>query len=132
MSQLALLPSARPTGGDVSDEIVYRQATFHAALKLCMDVSGLNDQQIADQIDLDAAQMSRIKKGDMHFPPNKLMDLMDACGNEIPLRWLAMRRGYDLKQKLSAVELENHKLRAELAERQKELEIVKRFVRETR
>lgn len=120
----------RPSGGDVPDELVDRQQNLLSAIKLCMTVSGLNDQQIGDALELDAGQMSRIKRGDMHFPPNKLMQLMATCGNEIPLRWLAMKRGYELKRRLSAVEEENERLRARLAERDREIEIVTRFMRE--
>ena len=35
-------------------------------------------------------------KGDAHFPVNKLITLMDLCGNEAPLMWLANSRGYGL------------------------------------
>ena len=131
MSQLDLLPTARPKGGDVSEEIVARLPNLLAAIKLSMDVSGLNDQQIADAIDVDSAQLSRIKRGDMHFPPNKLVNLMDVCGNEIPLRWLAWTRNWELKRRMSAIEAENLTLRALLVEREHDLDVLKRFVRET-
>lgn len=40
------------------------------------------------------AQWSRIKSGQHFFPQDRLGLLMDACGNEAPLFWLARRRGY--------------------------------------
>lgn len=131
MSQLDLIPKPRHVGGDVSDEVVARLPHLLAAIKLCIDVAGLNDQQVADALDIDSGQLSRIKNGGMHFPPNKLNPLQDLCGNEIPLRWQAMTRGWELKRRMSAIEAENAKLRVQLAERDRDLDVIKRFVRET-
>jgi len=75
-----------------------RRKDFLSAINLCIEVSGLEDKEIRIELGIDAAQWSRIRKGDAHFPPNKLQSLMTVCGNEIPLIWLAHAQGYELRQ----------------------------------
>ena len=72
------------------------QPSFMAAIGLCISSSGLEDTEIVLTLEIDAGHWTRIKRGDAHFPPNKLVPLMELCGNDIPLRWLAMRCGYEL------------------------------------
>jgi len=57
---------------------------------------------------------------------------MELVGNDIPLIWLAHRRGYELKPLLSTLEQQLAAERAARLEAERELEIIKRFVRETR
>lgn len=115
----------------VSQEIVEAQPNLLAAIRLCVQSSGLEDKAVYMGLGLDQAQWSRILKGDMHFPPNKLCDLMDICGNESPLEWLAYSRGKglvmlkseaekradDLQKKLDEAELENRVLMKALGAR---------------
>ena len=75
-----------------------RQKDFLGALNLCMNTSGLEDKEIYMALDIDPGHFSNIRKGKpgANFPPNKLNTLMDLCGNEIPLTWLAHSRGKGL------------------------------------
>lgn len=99
------LPLARrPAVTDVPIEIVMRCRDLLGAINLCIEVSGLDDKEVSITLDIDAAQWSRIRKGDAHFPPRKLPALMDLCGNEVPLIWLARHRGYALVQIESATQ----------------------------
>ena len=132
MTQLALLPSAHPIRGDVSDELIAKLHDEHAAIVLSMQVSGLNDQQLADQLGIDYAQFSRIKSGSAHFPQRKILLLMDICGNEILLRFLVSRRGYGMHRLLSAVEQELADTKAKLAAAQQDIETIQRFMSATR
>ena len=88
------------------------QKSFINAVVLCVQVSGLDDKEVYLTLGIDAGHWSRIMKGDAHFPLNKLNDLMDLCGNEAPLLWLANSRNYELKILKSEAER-----RAEEAER---------------
>lgn len=91
------LPLARKADRvDVPLELVVKQPTFAAAIALCVQLSGLEDKEVYLALEIDAGHWSRIMKGDAHFPVNKLNDLMDMCGNEAPLMWLANSRGYGL------------------------------------
>ena len=91
------LPLARTADRvDVPLELVVKQPTFAGAIALCVQLSGLEDKEVYLALEIDAGHWSRIMKGDAHFPVNKLNDLMDMCGNEAPLMWLANSRGYGL------------------------------------
>lgn len=68
-----------------------------AAIALCVQAAGLQDKEVYLQLGIDAGHWSRIVKGDAHFPLDRLGALMDICGNESPLVWLAHSRGYELK-----------------------------------
>jgi len=111
------LPLARlPDPPAVSIETIMRRKDFLGAINLCIELSGLDDKEIYLELQIDAAQWSRIRKGDAHFPPNKLQSLMTVCGNQVPLIWLARSYGYQLVQ----IETETQRLlREEQAARAK-------------
>ena len=117
---------------DISDELISKIPNFKAALKMCKDVSGLNDQQVAGELGIEIAQFSRIWSGQAHFPTEKIPCLMDLCGNEVPLQWLATTRGYELKPTKSSLERENDQLRAELEKRERDMETIKNFLKEVK
>ncbi len=76
------------------------QPSFTAAIRLCQQLSGLEDKEIVGKRGIvpDLAQWSRITRSGRHyFPQDKLNAFMDLCGNEVPLIWLARSRGYDLR-----------------------------------
>lgn len=120
------------TKQDVADEIISKIKDFKAALKLCKEISGLNDQQIAGELKIEPAQWSRIWSGSAHFPSEKIPCLMDLCGNQVPLRWLAMHYGYELKPTKTALEQENDKLKAELEMQRMEMDAIKKFIKEVK
>lgn len=102
---------------EVPQELVLRQNHLAGAIALCVQVSGLEDKEVYGVLEIDAGHWTRIMKGDAHFPVDKLNALMDLCGNEAPLLWLANSRGYYLK--LLQTEAER---RAEEAEKALEAE----------
>ncbi|GLQ96444.1 hypothetical protein [Dyella mobilis] len=76
--------------------LVIAQPTFLAAIKLCISLGGFEgDKQVYGALGIDASHWTRIHRGEAHFPVDKLLALMDLCGNEAPLIWLAQSRGYD-------------------------------------
>ena len=107
---------------DVPIELVSRQETFIGAIALCTQLSGLDDKEIYMTLEIDAGHWSRIVKGDAHFPVNKIDALMNICGNEAPLLWLANRRGYGLQLLKSEAERRiedlEHQLQKETERRQ--------------
>lgn len=131
MNQPELLLSGRKKQ-DVSDELIGSRANFKEALKLAKECSRLNDLQLAQELEIDPAQWSRIWSDRGHFPVEKLKLFMDLCENEIPLRWLALKYGYELRPLKSQLELENETLRAQVAQQQHEMETIKRFMSEIR
>ena len=107
------LPLARKADlVEVPLDLVVKQHTLSAAIALCVQVSGLEEKEVYLSLEIDAGHWTRIMKGDAHFPVNKLNNLMDLCGNEAPLMWLANSRGYGLVVLKTEAER-----RAEMAER---------------
>lgn len=100
-ARLVLAPQRRA----VDAELVRRCPTMTRAIELCVQASGeKNDKPVYSDLGIDAATWSRIKQGEANFPHEKLEALMERCGNDVPLVWLADRRGYELRRKLSVVE----------------------------
>lgn len=99
-------------------ELIVAQPSLLAAINLCITASGLEDKEIYLELGIDAGHFTNLRKGKGHFPTEKLNDLMDLCGNEAPLIWLANSRGQGLVQLKSETErlLEAERERREAAE----------------
>jgi hypothetical protein len=92
--QIPLKLARAPQALDAS--LVIAQPTLLAAIKLCISLGGFEgDKQVYSALGIDASHWTRIHRGEAHFPVDKLPALMDLCGNEAPLIWLAHSRGYD-------------------------------------
>jgi len=90
------LSLARPSAA-VDPLLIQAQPTLLAAIKLCISMGGFEaDKEVYKALDIDAGHWSRICRAEAHFPVDKLVALMDLCGNEAPLMWLLSARGYDL------------------------------------
>jgi hypothetical protein len=114
--------------------VVIAQPTLLGAIKLCISVAGFEaDKQVYGELGIDAGHWSRITRGEAHFPVDKLPALMDLCGNEAPLIWLAHARGYDptsLRKRETDIERENRELRDRVASLEHEREIERRTIRD--
>lgn len=114
---------------------IQRQPNWASALSLCANKSGLQDKVIAADVGVDNAVWSRFKSG-QNAPSGEQLDrLMSRCGNEAPLFWLLLRRGYDprsLRRIESDVERENRELRERVAAMEAEREIELRLYRQLR
>lgn len=124
--QLAL--SRRPESTGVSVDLVVRQKTLSGAIALCVQASGLDDKEVYLELEIDAGHWSRIMKGGAYFPLDKLNQLMDLCGNEVPLQWLAHSRGYGLVLLKSEAERRAEDAEARLAEALRMNELLKDLV----
>lgn len=81
---------------EVPPELVARCRSARDALRLAVHWSGLKHGYIAESLDMHPAQFSRILSGQAHLDEDKRMTLMDIVGNDAPLQWAAMKRGYKL------------------------------------
>lgn len=124
-----LLPAPRI---EVSLDVIRKQPSRTAAFRLAQEISGKQDKAIAADLEIDPGQWSRIKSGQAHFPLDKEIQFYDLVGNEVPLIWLADRRGYDLVRRESDLERENRSLREQLAREQAEREAIVRFLKEAK
>lgn len=88
----------KPNMLDVDMQSVIAQPSMTSALILCQTLSGIEDKQLSGEggVVKQPEQWSRIKGGSANFPHDKLIEYMDLCRNEVPLIWLALRRGYEL------------------------------------
>lgn len=112
---------------------IQRQPNWACALSLCANKSGLQDKLIAADVGVDNAVWSRFKSGQNAPSGEQLDKLMTRCGNEAPLFWLLLRRGYDprsLRRIESDVERENRQLREQLVALEQERVIERRTIRD--
>lgn len=119
----------------VTDSIITACRDFKAAVRLCIEVSGLERKQVAAEIEISEAHLSRMLADhpgadERHFPINKVQQLMEVCGNVIPVRWIALKNGFGIHRLKSALEQENERLRLELEESKREREIILKVVKE--
>lgn len=88
--QLALPVEIRPVD-------IERKRTLGAAIEFCAEAAGYAlDKQLASDLQVDKGQFSRWTSGTEGIVWPKLARLMDRCGNDAPLWWMAFDRGYDL------------------------------------
>lgn len=108
---------ALPT--QVTPEEVARERSLGGSIELCAKVSGYElDKQLVADCGFDKGQFSRWTSGQEGVTWPKLRKLMDRCGNEAPVLWMAYDVGFDLHsmRKLeSTTERENRLLREENA-----------------
>lgn len=100
---------------------VERLPSMTRAIALCSDLGGFeNDKDFARTVGLDPTVWTRIKDGERHYPHDGFEELFNVCGNEVPLHWLAYRRGYvltpkesELERRLRLKDQENERLKLE-------------------
>lgn len=83
------------------------------AIRLCIQLSRLPLNRVADELGIDCGHMTRIMQGRAHFPDAKSCDLMRLCGNIAPMQYEAHEMGYELAQDEKAERV--RQLKAELA-----------------
>lgn len=111
--QLAILAEAgRPTNAD--GDWISRCDTMLDAIHLCIHLSRIPHYAIAEQLGIDKGHWARMLQSQAHFPPNKLVPLMNICGNYAPVQWLAQKTGHELFKDAKAAR--KAELLAELAE----------------
>lgn len=119
--QMEMLLASAPRRAEIPDEIVATPPNLTAAINLCISASGLEDKEIYIPLKIYKGHWTRIRQGNAHFPVDQLEALMLLCGNDVPLRWIARRRGFDLKaredhkdKKMRELEQQNQELRNEI------------------
>lgn len=110
-TQIQIPVSLRP-------EEVAREKSLGGAIDLCAKAGGHEfDKTLQLALGVDKAQFSRWLSGDEGIKYPKLRTLMDVCGNDAPVLWMAHDRGYDLhsfRRQETDVERENRLLKEEV------------------
>lgn len=130
--QQRLLAMSRADMQSIDHNLIRRQPSLLCAVKLCISMGGLSaDKEVYVPLGIDAGHWTRITRGEAHFPIDKLVDLMDLCGNEAPLLWLLDARGYQidgLRRKESELERDLRMAREEVARMRAEQVIERRLL----
>lgn len=129
MNQLDLLARRKKARVEnVPIDMIRRRPTLIRACHLAMEVAGLEDKEIYGELDLDAGAFSRIRKGTAWLPQDeRFVRFLDLIQNDIPLIWLAEKRGFDwstIRPHRSDLERENERLRQEIADRDRSLSLI--------
>lgn len=107
------------TAQEMTDEAIKGLPDKQTALRTCALLSGKKLKTIAYEIEIEASHLSKMlnpSDDPRHFPPNKENELMTLCGNEIPLAWAMLSRGYPSPRTAAELVRENAQLRARVDE----------------
>lgn len=102
---------------EVAPHEIARKTTLGGAFELCAELAGKEPKQIQAELRLDKAQWSRWVSGQEGIVWPKFEAVMDLCGNDAPLLWMAHARNYDLhslRKRETEIERENRLLREEV------------------
>jgi hypothetical protein len=107
---------------DVPVAEIVRKPTLGRAIEYCAELAGYTcDKDIERAMEragvkVDNTQLTRWRQGGEGIKWEKLVGLMNACGNDAPVIWMAHTRGWDVGRMVryeSEVERENRLLREE-------------------
>lgn len=102
--------------------LIVAQKHFSAALSLAIQASGLDDKEVYLSLGIDAGHWSRIRKGEAHFPMDKIADFCRCVGNRVLPEWLAFQVGCGLV--ILKTEAERRAEEAEARARDAEAQVV--------
>jgi hypothetical protein len=69
------------------------------AIRLCVQLSGLSNAEVALRLLIDPGNFSRMMQGKSSFPDARSIKLMETCGNYAPLQFEAQACGFQLVDK---------------------------------
>jgi hypothetical protein len=81
---------------------IVRKASLGKAIEYCAELAGYSyDKELEKALNdrgvkVDATQLTRWKQGGEGIKWEKFAGLMDVCGNDAPLLWMAHNRGWDV------------------------------------
>jgi len=131
---LPLRPRPARQPQEVPLSVILKQPNRLAVLKLQAQASGLTDDQIAREMEIDPGQWARIVAGKAHLPTNKYHRFNQITGLHYILLWDVYDEGFD-PDSLRPMESDLERRLAEAEERnrelQNEIEIITRFTRQT-
>lgn len=118
-------PPAAPHEEAVTPElirIIRRKPTLLSAWNFAQDFAELEDKQVYEPLQIDSSHWTKIGKGTASPPADeRFVRYFDIVKNEIPLIWLAEKRGYDWltirkhrtnsEKRIAELEQENRDLR---------------------
>lgn len=92
--ELAL--TRRPTGQAIPQHLIWAQKSASSAISMACQASGLEDKEIYLSLGIDAGHWSRIRKGEAHFPVEKMGEFCRVVENRVLPEWVAYQVGCGL------------------------------------
>jgi hypothetical protein len=130
--QIPLLePRANPKRLAYTIEQVRACPNEVAAIDLACRCSGLMDKQIADDLDIDEGNWSKLRRGQRGFMPGQRIHFMNVVGNQILREWEEESLGFDsttLRVHSSELEQQLERERAEKAELQRQNSLMRELL----
>lgn len=105
-------------------QIIEEIPTLTEALRYSVRLSGLSDKLVYLELGIDPSKWSRIMSGQVDFPHEKFIQFMAITRTDIPLQWLAKKRGYELKVSQITLKEQLQKEKMEKEELQKKLDAI--------
>ena len=112
-----------PVLGDIKREIeevprhiIEACKTKQEAIRMCVNWSGIQHGALAEMLNIDAGNFSRMMTGSAQLPHNKEKLLQEICGNKIIIEW----QNWDWNQK--SVPIDNSEKIAALEAQLKQLQ----------
>lgn len=131
LTQLSLTLAERGIGpDDKTDSVIASYPTLLKAIRVSIEVSGLQDQHVAEILGTSIGNLSKYLSGTYNFPLERLPELAAGTGNDIPLRWLALKRGYALVPLKSTVEEERDEALARADALERKLNTITEFCKQ--
>jgi hypothetical protein len=106
--------------------------TFRRAMRYGYSVAGLEPKDVYEPLGHDKATWSKIDSGAMSFQADKILKFCDVTRNIAIVEWLAFQAGHELRPLRSELQERLEAAEARAAAAENELEVVKRFFRETK
>ena len=88
----------------LDESVIARPKDFLRAFVMAADLGGLEDKEAAAGAGMDPATWSRFKQGDVGIKPLECNGFLEQCGNDLPLAYWALTRGYRLVARESELE----------------------------
>jgi hypothetical protein len=101
------------------------RASWDGVLRYCVQMSGKDDYEVADEIHVSHGTMSKILKGTAGLWGARLVTFMRRTESIAPLQWLADQMGCDVVRR-APLETEVERLKRENAEQARQIEDMRR------
>ena len=115
--EMPVLGDVKTIRKDVPKHLIEACTCKQQAIQLCVQWSGIQHGALAEILEIDKGNFSRMMTGSAQFPHNKENLLQDVCGNEAVLEWANYSRNkkaieIDNSEKIAALEAQIQQMRA--------------------
>lgn len=107
------------------------RSSHHALLK-CVEISDLTAKQIYSPLGIEQSQWSRIVAGTAYLNHDLRSPLMELCGNDVPLLYEGIQRGYELTRVKTDLEARLQQAEADLADKDRVIRYLGEMLRGVR